>query len=127
MYAYWDFAREPTGSTKSSKQALADRVRNPPKAASIEDLDVKIIHWEEDLKSHELFESGGDDSGDHGDGEKKAKMRMPESMELSTVKKMLPKEVPNPSRTSSSATSSARRSEIIASGSRASNPSTPMR
>lgn len=93
MYAYWDFTRELTGSTGSSKQALADRVRNPPKAASIEDLDVKIIHWEEDLKSHELFESGGADGGDDEDGVKKVKMIMPESMKLSTVKKMLPKEV----------------------------------
>ena len=67
LYAYWDFTRELTGSTESSKQALADRVRNPPKAASVEDLDVKIIQWEEDLKTHELFESSGID-GDKGDG-----------------------------------------------------------
>ena len=67
-YAYWDFTRELTGSTESSKQALAVRVRNPPKAASIEDLDVKIMQWEEDLKSHEHFESGGDEGGDDEDG-----------------------------------------------------------
>ena len=71
MYAYWDFTRELTGLTESSKQALADRVRNPPKAASIEDLDVKIIQWEENVNSHELFESGGDEGGDDEDGKKK--------------------------------------------------------
>ena len=37
-------------------------------------VDVKIIQWEEDLKSHELFESGGDDIGDGEDGENKVKM-----------------------------------------------------
>ena len=84
LYAYWDFTRELTGSTESSKQALADRVRNPPKASSVEDLDVKIIQWEEDLKTHELFESSGidDDDNDNDDGVQKVKMIMPESMKI---------------------------------------------
>ena len=93
LYAYWDFTRKLTGSTESRKQALADRVRNPPKAASIEDLDVNISQWKEDLKNHELFESGGDEGGDDEDGQKLVKMIVPESMKLSTVKKMPPKEV----------------------------------
>ena len=93
LYAYWDFTRALTGSTGSSKQALADRVRNPPKASSVEDSDVNILQWEEDLETHELFESSGiDDYGDDGDI-KQGKMIMPESMKLSIVKKMLPKEV----------------------------------
>ena len=50
MYAYWVFTRELSGSSESSKQALANRVRNPPKAASIEDLDVTVIQWEEWLQ-----------------------------------------------------------------------------
>ena len=78
LYAYWDFTRELTGSSESSNQALADRVHNPPKAASIEDLDVKIIQWEEDLESHEPFESGVDDIDDGERGERKVKMIMPE-------------------------------------------------
>ena len=69
LYAYWDFTRELTGSTESSKQALADRVRNPLKASSVEDLDVNIIQWEEGLKTHELFESSGIDADDDNDGE----------------------------------------------------------
>ena len=74
LYAYWDFTRGLTGSTESSKQSLADRVRNLPKASSVEDLDVKIIQWEADLKTHELFERSGiddDDDDDDNDGEVK--------------------------------------------------------
>ena len=71
-------------------------VRNPPKVANVEDLGVKIIQWEEDLKTHEFFESSGtdDDDDEESDGEeRKIKTIMPETMKRSNVKQMLPKDV----------------------------------
>ena len=49
--AYWDFTRDSTGSTESSKQALADRVRNSPKVAIVGDFGVKTIQWEESFNN----------------------------------------------------------------------------
>ena len=53
LYAYWDFTRELSGVNETSKQALAERVRLPEKAVDLDDLDIRLIQWEEDLKRHE--------------------------------------------------------------------------
>ena len=84
LYAYWDFNRDLTGTNETSKQLVAKRIRSPPVATDIEDLDVRLIQWEEDLKRHEAFESMPDELG------KTVTLKISDSMKASTVKKMLP-------------------------------------
>ena len=82
LYAYWDFSRELAGTNETSKQVVAERVRAPPVASDLADLDVRLIHWVEELKRHEALESS--EGKEH---------KVSESMKVSTIKKMLPTEL----------------------------------
>ena len=74
LMAYWDFSRELLGTSEGSKGMIATRVRSPAQVMSLDDLEVRILQWEEDLRRHEAYE----------------KNKMADSLKLSILKGMVP-------------------------------------